>query len=65
MEIRDVLRRFEELLSLGCADDAGRYLEETAAEREGAGDGPAAISCCNELTGFWRVSALTAALEAL
>lgn len=55
MEIRDVLRRFEELLSLGCADDAGRYLEETAAEREGAGDGQAAISCCNELTGFWRV----------
>ena len=55
MDIENVLRRFEELLSQGRVDEAGQYLEETAAVSERGGDGLAEASCRNELTGFWRV----------
>ncbi|MCD8164556.1 MAG: hypothetical protein LUE09_14365 [Synergistaceae bacterium] len=55
MDIENVLRRFEELLARGRVEEAGQYLEETAAISERSGDGLAEASCRNELTGFWRV----------
>ena len=55
MDIETGLSRFEELLSQGRVDEAGQYLEETAAVSERGGDGLAEASCRNELTGFWRV----------
>ncbi len=55
MEIDEVLRRFESMLSRGMVNEAGRYLEDMAAKSESAGDRLTAASCFNELTGFWRV----------
>lgn len=55
MEIDEVLRRFESMLSRGMVNEAGRYLEDVAVKSEGEGDPLTAASCFNELIGFWRV----------
>lgn len=56
VEEREILRRFDEMLSEGRIKEAGEYLEEMADNCRASGDGAAAISVLNELEGYWRVA---------